>query len=115
MYLTSLTGEDSELLLAKGMQTIQGQQVAELLQVGLHVERPHETIPGVTVGELGGPMYELVTLITKTLNETGDILVNSGYRDMGSFMVEALKEGERQKSADLPGADVEVVLERASH
>lgn len=30
-------------------------------------------------------------------------------------MVEALKEGERQKSADLPGADVEVVLERASH
>lgn len=115
MYLTSLTGEDSELLLAKGMQTIQGQQVAELLQVGLHVERPHETIPGVTVGELGGPMYELVTLITKTLNETGDILVNSGYADMGSFMVEALKEGERQKSADLPGADVEVVLERASH
>ena len=109
-----LTGQDSELLLAKGMQTIQEQQVAELLQVGLHVEKPHATIPGVTVGVLGGPMYELVALITRTLNETGDVLVNSGYKDMGSFMVEALKEGEKHKSADTSGADVEIVLERAS-
>lgn len=115
MYLTSLTGEESELLTAKGMQTIQEQQVAELLRVSLHVERPHETIPGVTVGELGGPMHELVTLITRTLNETGEVLVNSGYKDMGSFMVEALKEGEKKKSADTPGADIEVVLELVSH
>ena len=115
MYLTSLTGEDSELFLAKGMQTIQEQQVAELLQVGIHVERPHETIPGVTVGELGGPMYEVVALLTRTLNETGEVLVNSGYKDMGSFMVEALKEGEKKKTADTPGADVEIILERVSH
>ena len=114
LFSMYLTGQDSELLLAKGMQTIQEQQVAELLQVGLHVEKPHATIPGVTVGVLGGPMYELVALITRTLNETGDVLVNSGYKDMGSFMVEALKEGEKHKSADTSGADVEIVLERAS-
>jgi len=80
--------------------------------VSLHVERPHESIPGVTVGELGGPMHELVKLITSTLNETGSILVRAGYADLGSFVLEALQEGEKAKSVDTVGADVDVVLER---
>lgn len=94
------------------MQGIQEQKIAEMLRVDLHVERPHETIPGLTVGELGGPMYDLVKLITKTLNETGSVLMNSGYIDLGTFVVEALKEGEKAKVNGEIGTDVDVVLER---
>lgn len=94
------------------MVAITDAKVAELMRVSLHVERPHESIPGVTVGELAGPMYDLVTLITQTLNETGSVLVKAGYPDLGSFVLEALKEGEKVKSADKPGADVDVILER---
>jgi hypothetical protein len=94
------------------MQDIQEQKVAELMRVSMHVERPHESIPGVTVGELGGPMHELVKLITGTLNETGLILVRAGYPDLGSFVLEALQESEKAKSKDKVGADVDIILER---
>ncbi len=106
LYLGSTTGED-DLLSAKGMQKISLAMVAELLRVDVHVERPHETLPGVTVGELGGPLYELVKLITDVLNETGRLLVEYGYPNLGSFVLAALEEGK--KAGD---AQFEVVLER---
>jgi hypothetical protein len=112
LFLTSVIGGEGDLLSAHGMQSIDEQKVAELMRVSLHVERPHESIPGVTVGELGGPMHDLVKLITGTLNETGSVLVKSGYPDLGSFVIEALQEGEKAKSEDKVGADVDVVLER---
>ena len=112
LFLTSFIGGEGDLLSANGMQSIDEQKVAELMRVSLHVERPHESIPGVTVGELGGPMHDLVKLITGTLNDTGSVLVKSGYPDLGSFVIEALEEGEKAKSEDKVGADVDVVLER---
>ena len=112
LFLTSSTGGEGDLLSARGMQCIREQKVAELMHVSLHVERSHESIPGLTVGELGGPMHELVKLITSTLNETGLILVRAGYPDLGSFVLQALQEGEKAKSEDKVGADVDVVLER---
>jgi len=107
LFLSSSTGE-GDLLSAQAMQVMQQQQVAELMRVSLHVERPHESIPGVTVGELGGPIHELVKLITRTLNEAGSVLVKAGYPNLGSFVLEALQEGEKAKA----GAHVDVVLER---
>jgi hypothetical protein len=112
LFLTSFIGGEGDLLSAHGMQSIDEQKVAEFMRVSLHVERPHESIPGVTVGELGGPMHDLVKLITGTLNDTGSVLVKSGYPDLGSFVIEALQEGEKAKSEDKVGADVDVVLER---
>ncbi|PBK95690.1 hypothetical protein ARMGADRAFT_990837 [Armillaria gallica] len=99
MYIT-----DEGLLTARGMQTADVGKVAELMRVNIHVEKPHESIPGVTVGELGGPMYELTTLITGVLNETGDILVAAGYPDLGTFVAQALELAN----------DAEAILERAS-
>lgn len=100
------------MLSAKGMQGIGDAKVAELMRVNVHVERPHETIPGVTVGELGGPLYELVRLIRGVLNETGQVLVKSGYPDLGTFVAEALKEGEKVRSLENPTLGVEIILER---
>ncbi|PBK75485.1 hypothetical protein ARMSODRAFT_1012942 [Armillaria solidipes] len=98
------TKADEGLLTARGMQSADVGKVAELMRVNIHVEKPHESILGVTVGELGGPMYELTTLITGVLNETGDILVGAGYPDLGTFVAQALELAN----------DAEAILERAS-
>jgi len=87
-------------------------KVAELMGVSLHIERPQENLPGVVVGELGGPMYDLVKQITEVLTQTGDILVSGGYPNLGSFVLEALKEAGRSANQDL--ASIEVILERVS-
>lgn len=102
MYLSSATGQD-DLLAAKGMKTVTPQQIAELMSVKIYVERSHETLPGVTVGELGGRVYDLVKLISMTLNETGEILERSGVPDLGSFVLRSLtskRAGGRDVTVD---------------
>jgi len=109
----SFGGDD--LLSAKSMRLINHTKIAELMNVNLHVETPHSTIPGLTVGQLGGPMYSLVKLVTQVLNETGDILVKSGYLNLGAFVAEALQEGARVKSDSEPEVALDAVLERVGH
>ncbi|KAF5386025.1 hypothetical protein D9615_002406 [Tricholomella constricta] len=111
LYLSSSTDGD-DLLSAKGLAAIDATKVAELLGVNVHVERPHATIPGLIIGELGGPMHELVNLITGALNETGKILVTLGYPNLGAFVAEALKEGAKAKSDADATRDINVILER---
>lgn len=92
------------------MKAVNDSKIAELLAIPLHVERPHDTIPGVTIGELGGPLYGFVQLIVKVLNETGTILASSGYPNLGAFVAETLKESSRGPTQ--PNANVDFVLER---
>jgi hypothetical protein len=90
-------------------------KVAELMGISLHTERPHESLPGVIVGELGGPLYELVRSVTEVLNDTGAILVSGGYLNLGGFVLEALQEGAKHTSQNDPShAALEIVLERVS-
>ncbi|KAG7090865.1 hypothetical protein E1B28_009946 [Marasmius oreades] len=111
MYISS-AADEGDLMSARGMSGISEAKVAELMQVDIYVEKAHDSIPGVTVGELGGPLYELVKLIVGVLKETGKILLHSGYPDFGTFVAESLKEGARVKAGNnVPDADVEVVLE----
>ncbi|KAG8213761.1 hypothetical protein J3R82DRAFT_10470 [Butyriboletus roseoflavus] len=104
MYLSSATGQ-GDLLTAKGMRTITPQQIAELMSVKIYVERSHETLPGVTVGELGGHVYDLVKLISTTLNETGEILERSGMPDFGSFVLRSLTS-KRSGGSDVTVDDI---------
>lgn len=94
------------MLSARGMQRVDAGVIAEQLRVSIHVDRPHESIPGVTVSEVSGPMSRLVQLIVNTLNETGDVLVKSGYPDLGTFVLEALKNGANAVKSGPPDADV---------
>ncbi|KZV76300.1 hypothetical protein PENSPDRAFT_646344 [Peniophora sp. CONT] len=112
LYLTSSSG-DGDLLSAQGMKQIGDAQIAELLGVNVHVEKAHDSIAGLTVGEVGGAGWEIVQLLKQLMNETGKILVENGYSDLGSFVVEALKEGQNvaTKTGD-KDALAEVVLER---
>ncbi|KIM45148.1 hypothetical protein M413DRAFT_66024 [Hebeloma cylindrosporum] len=106
LYITS--SSEGDLISAKGLKTLDAAQIAEFMGISLHVERPHENIPGVVVGELGGPLHDLVQLIVSVLNETGGILVNSGYPNLGSFVLEALQQAGKVHAE----AQVEVVLEK---
>ncbi|KAF7315295.1 NAD+ kinase [Mycena indigotica] len=92
---------DESLMTSHGWKSVNEFKIAELMNVQIHVERPHETLP-VVVGELGGPMYEIVKLVTATLNETGAILQDSGYTDMGFFIAQILQRAQ---------ANVDVFLE----
>ncbi|KAJ3538144.1 hypothetical protein NM688_g6561 [Phlebia brevispora] len=118
LFLSDSTGAEGDLLSARGMKSIDEGKVADLMGVAdkIHVDKPHETIPGVVVGELGGPVWEVVQMVTKVMNETGDVLVKGGYPDLGSFVLEALKEGEKaRKDKDNEGkvdAECDVILER---
>ncbi|KAJ7287353.1 hypothetical protein C8J57DRAFT_1446148 [Mycena rebaudengoi] len=113
LYITSSVEEEGGgLLSAQGIRNIPEGKVAELMRVNVHIERPHETLEHVTIGELGGPMHDLVKLVTRVLNETGEILVNTGYPDLGMFVLEALNEGRKARSSTNEHADVEVIIER---
>lgn len=96
---------------ARGMAAAQEVTIAELMRVSVHVERAHETIAGITVGELGGPLYEFVRLVTNTLKETGEILVSRGCPDLGTFVLQCLQEAERAGKARGGEPDPDVALE----
>jgi len=96
------------------MKAIDESQISELLGVKIHRERAHKSIAGLTVGELGGQGWELVQLIKQLMNETGTILVDNGYVDLGSFVAEALQEGQRAAQSAGDEAAAETVLERVS-
>ncbi|KIJ67591.1 hypothetical protein HYDPIDRAFT_108450 [Hydnomerulius pinastri MD-312] len=109
LYISSATGQ-GDLLSAKGMQSVTPQQIAELMSVKIHIERPHDKIQGITVGELGGPIYEVVNLISKTLNETGELLLkHSEGMDLGTFVLQSLQRA-RAKSNKGPNAITDAVL-----
>ncbi|KAF7298277.1 NAD+ kinase [Mycena chlorophos] len=93
---------DEDLMSARGMQGISETKIAELIGVNVHQERADASLPGVVIGELGGPMYELVKLVTLTLNETGEILVKGGYAHLGIFIARVLETAQ---------GSLEVILE----
>ncbi|EED81344.1 predicted protein [Postia placenta Mad-698-R] len=119
LYISATGAGEGDYLSAQGMRSVGAHIIADLMGLAdkIHVERAHESIPGLTVGELGGPLWELVQLVTRTLNDTGAALVQGGYPDLGSFLLEALREGERAQAhggTAEGGADImcDVALER---
>ncbi|KAF6760036.1 hypothetical protein DFP72DRAFT_1003964 [Ephemerocybe angulata] len=111
MYITS-TPSEGDHLSAEGMKAMSSSKVAELMGVNMHVEKPHDTIPGVVLGSLEGPVFDFVQLVTGVLHETGAVLLDAGYPNLGFLVVEALKEGEKAKSSAHPDADIDIVIER---
>jgi len=105
LYLSSTV--EADCMSAGGMVALDHQKVADLMGVlqHIHVEAPHNSIPGIVVGELGGPIFELVQLTTKILNETGRALQSGGYPDLGTFLLEALKKAK---------GDPDIVLQQVS-
>ncbi|CUA70477.1 hypothetical protein RSOLAG22IIIB_04215 [Rhizoctonia solani] len=90
LLLMGMYIDSDALMSARGWKDLTDGQIAGLLSVSIHQERAHETIPGLVVAERGGQLSELVGLIGQTLREAGEVLVQGGYEDLGTFVVEAL-------------------------
>ncbi|PWN25702.1 hypothetical protein BDZ90DRAFT_233713 [Jaminaea rosea] len=71
---------------------IQENEVAEVLNLKIHVERKVEHIPVATLAERGGPGSEVVKRLTECLNRVGKRLVESRYVDLGAFVAETLRQ-----------------------
>lgn len=108
MYIDS----DSGIMSARGWDQLTAPQIASLMNISLHQEKVHPTIPGLVVGELGGPLNELVEIVVTTLNEAGQVLIKGGYDDLGAFIVEALEDAKRTGSAQGTGPSPDVLVER---
>ncbi|KAJ7039243.1 hypothetical protein C8F04DRAFT_1320585 [Mycena alexandri] len=101
LYITS-SADEHDLLSARGIQNISEAKVAELMRVNVHTEKPHETLEHVTIGELRGPMYDLVKLVTGVLNETDgndhadvELVLERLVRAFPAFQDMAVVDGQR--------------------
>lgn len=100
-----ITGEDK--LTSRGLSELTAEEIAGILGVSLFSEKPHESLPGVTVGTKGGEVAEAVDLVVKACNETGKALLEAGYKSLGDLVVEILDEAEKitESKGDTAGAD----------
>ncbi|KAK0523419.1 hypothetical protein OC835_006267 [Tilletia horrida] len=110
MYISSPDSDTSSLskLSAQGLATLTETDVATLLNVPLHSERPHDTIPGLIVGTRGGPLLEPIQLVVKICNDTGKRLLDMNAANLGEFVIRILIEanaGAAQKG-DAAGCEL---------
>lgn len=112
MYIT--LGEGDSLLSARGLRALGAETVEGIWGVSSYREKKHESLPGVTVGERGGDMHDVVQLVVRVCNETGGILVDAGYGSLGEFVVQVLGEAEKviEERGDAAGADY--IVEKVS-
>ncbi|KAH7108133.1 hypothetical protein BKA62DRAFT_681193 [Auriculariales sp. MPI-PUGE-AT-0066] len=89
----------SMLFTAQGMCEAEAGVVATAIGLNVHEDRQHPSIPGLTIGELGGPAYDFVCLVVQALRETGTALVQMGCSDLGAFTLQCLNDarGDAEK------------------
>ncbi|CAE6537884.1 unnamed protein product [Rhizoctonia solani] len=90
LLLMGMYIDSDSLMSARGWVDLSDGQIAQLLNVSIHEERAHESIPGLVVAERTGQLSELVGLIGQTLREAGEVLVQGGYDDLGALVLEGL-------------------------
>ncbi|KDN37653.1 hypothetical protein K437DRAFT_259708 [Tilletiaria anomala UBC 951] len=112
LYIGSADDGGTGKLSAHGLASLTEDDVAGIWGVSLLEERPHESMPAVVVGKRGGAMLEVVQLVVKLCRETGNILLQGGYPDLGAFALEALKEGERIEKQKGEATGVDTVVDK---
>ncbi|PKK74597.1 hypothetical protein RhiirC2_656249 [Rhizophagus irregularis] len=88
----------SSPLSAHALRSLTLSEVSSFFQIPLQVEIVHPTIEAIKVSE-PSKSRALVELITWTLNDTGRILEENGYKNFAAFILEAAKpEKPNEKS-----------------
>ncbi|PKY46280.1 hypothetical protein RhiirA4_434939 [Rhizophagus irregularis] len=88
----------SSPLSAHALRSLTLSEVSSFFQIPLQVEIVHPTIEAIKVSE-PSKSRALVELITWTLNDTGRILEENGYKNFAAFILEAAKpEKQNEKS-----------------
>ncbi|GAA6042337.1 hypothetical protein JCM8097_003853 [Rhodosporidiobolus ruineniae] len=94
-YLSS-AGEVSStpsLLTAAGMRAANIAQLAELMRMKTHTEKPHPELgSAVMVGEKDDEAFEILGLLEGVLRQTGEVLQREGKASLGEWVVAKLKQ-----------------------
>ncbi|KAJ9093698.1 hypothetical protein QFC21_006294 [Naganishia friedmannii] len=101
LYISSNDQEGTGLLSARGLETLDAQTISSIWGVSTFEEKPHPDLPGVTVGTQGGVMHEIVQMVVQVCNETGRILREEGWKDLGEFVASVLEEAEGMEEAEM--------------
>jgi len=96
-YLSGHDDADTSPLTAKGMAGLSEAKTAEYLKLEIYVEKDHPTLP-VKLGERDPEAVEIVGLVQKVMNETGEILLALKKKDLGAFVADVLREGKDDES-----------------
>lgn len=96
LYISSTDSSDEEtnILTSKGMTLATASTVASHMRLSIMVEKPHPTMPAITVGEQGGPLLPFVLRVVETLKEVGTVLRKGGYANMGMFLAEGIESSK---------------------
>ena len=112
LYIGSTEDTSTGKLSAQGLASLTPDEVANVWGVSLFEESKHASMPAVTVGQRGGAMNEVVQLIVDLCNDTGRQLQQNGYPDLGSFVLEAIKDSERVSQSKGEAAGVDAFLDK---
>ncbi|SCZ89027.1 BZ3500_MvSof-1268-A1-R1_Chr1-1g00903 [Microbotryum saponariae] len=94
-HLSAGDSSSSSLLSAKGMRNATLTQISSMAQIQTHQEKPHPTLgPVVKVGMKDDDAFEILELIVRVLNRTGEVLKKEGKEDLGHWVQQALLEVE---------------------
>ncbi|BGP33589.1 hypothetical protein JCM10296v2_005393 [Rhodotorula toruloides] len=94
-YISSSDNPDSSILSARGMRQATVAQLADLARIETHVEKAHPTLrSAVKVGEKDEEAFEILGLLARVLNKTGEALERFGARSLGAWLLEKLVEAE---------------------
>lgn len=92
-------------LTAKGLKALTEAKVVELMGVSVHEEKPHASLPGVTVGVRGGAMFDAVQLLLTTLQSVGGKLLELNQPSLGAYVVALLSQAKEQRMDDVQATD----------
>ncbi|KAJ9123040.1 hypothetical protein QFC22_001229 [Naganishia vaughanmartiniae] len=108
LYISSSNDDEqgaAGLLSARGLETLDAQTIEGIWGVSSFEEKPHPDLPGVTVGTRSGVMNEIVQLVLRVCQDTGRILRDAGWADLGEFVASVLREAEGLEVAKEEQAD----------
>ena len=80
----------SSPLSARALRSLTLSEISSLFHIPLQVEVAHPTIEAIKVSK-PSKSRALAELITWTLNDTGRILEENGYKNFATFILEAAK------------------------
>ena len=69
--------------------------VSEHLKVPLMMEKDHPTLP-IKIGEREPEAFEIIGLVRRVMNETGNILLHRKKKNLGAFVADVLKSAEER-------------------
>ncbi len=101
LYLSNpdTTPNDMGKLSAAGLQSLTSDEIAQIWGVSLFQESQaplgSSSSPAVMLGQRGGEMNDIVQMIIDLCHETGQRLQQAGFKDLGSLVLSALRDGQR--------------------